>query len=80
VVYPATAAGSQGDAGACMMRRSLLLPHNLLDLTELFLNFAGYLLIGTFSFQAWIIAQFPGHLLDLALHFMPRAFCLVPRA
>jgi len=63
-----------------MMRRSHLLPHNFLDLTELFLNFAGYLLIGTFSFQIWIIAQFPGHLLDLALHFMPLAFCLVPRA
>ncbi len=33
-----------------------LLPHNLLDLTDLFLNFAGYLFSGTFSFQVWIIA------------------------
>ena len=31
-----------------------LLPHNLLDLADLFLNFAGYLFIDTFSFQLWI--------------------------
>jgi len=33
-----------------------LLPQNLLDLTDLFLNFAGYLLTGVFSFQLRIIA------------------------
>jgi hypothetical protein len=42
-----------------------LLPQDLLDLTDLFLHFAGYLFTGTFSFQLWIIAQFPGDLLDL---------------
>jgi len=31
-----------------------LLPQNLLDLTDLFLNYAGYLFIGTFNFQLWI--------------------------
>jgi hypothetical protein len=34
----------------------LLLPPNLLDLTDLFLNFAGYLFTDAFSFQLWIIA------------------------
>jgi len=48
VVYPATAAGDQGDAGACVIRRSHLLPDNLLDLTDLFLNFTGYLFSSTF--------------------------------
>jgi hypothetical protein len=32
-----------------------LLPQTLLDLTDLFVNFAGYLFIGTFSFQLRII-------------------------
>jgi hypothetical protein len=34
----------------------LLLPPNLLDLTDFFLNFAGYIFNGTFIFQIWIIA------------------------
>jgi len=34
---------------------SLLSP-NLLDLTDFFLDFAGYLVTGAFSFQLWIIA------------------------
>ncbi|MDO8721372.1 MAG: hypothetical protein Q7J31_03990 [Syntrophales bacterium] len=38
-----------------MIPRSSLTQH-LLDLTDLFLNFAGYLFTGTFSFQLWIIA------------------------
>ena len=42
-----------------------LLPQNLLDLTDLFLKFAGYLFIGTFGFQLRIIAEFPGDLLTL---------------
>jgi len=42
-----------------------LLPQNLLDLTYLFLNFAGYLFTGAFGFQRRIIAEFPGDLLDL---------------
>jgi hypothetical protein len=32
-----------------------LLPQNLFDLTDLFLNFTGYLFTGTFSFQLWIV-------------------------
>jgi hypothetical protein len=57
-----------------------LLPQNLLDLTDLFLNFAGYLFIGTFSFQLWIIAEFPGDLLELTLYFVKLALRLVLRA
>ena len=56
-----------------------LLPQNLLDLTDLFLNFAGYLFTGAFGFQLWIIAQFPGDLLDLTLNLVKRALCLVSR-
>jgi hypothetical protein len=33
-----------------------LLPKNLLDLADLFLNFAGDLFTGTFRFQVWIVA------------------------
>jgi hypothetical protein len=43
----------------------LLLPPNLFDLTDLFLNMAGYLFNGTFRFQLWIVAYFPGNLLTL---------------
>jgi hypothetical protein len=57
-----------------------LLPQNLLDLTDLSLNFAGYLFTSTFSFQLWIIAEFPGDLLDLTLHFVKLSFLLVPNA
>jgi hypothetical protein len=32
-----------------------LFSKNLLDLTDLFLNFAGYLFTGAFGFQLWII-------------------------
>jgi len=39
------------------------MPPNLLDLTDFFLNLAGYLFNGTFSFQLWIVAYFPGILL-----------------
>ncbi len=57
-----------------------LLPQNLFGLTDLFLNLAGYIFIGSFSFQPGIIAEFPGTLLDLTLHFMKRSFHLVPDA
>jgi hypothetical protein len=40
---------------------------DLLDLADLFLNFAGYLFTGAFGFQLRIIAEFPGDLLDLTL-------------
>jgi hypothetical protein len=51
-VYHATAAGDTPLHDTSLS----LLPQNLLDLTDLFLNFASYFFIGTFSFQAWIIA------------------------
>jgi hypothetical protein len=35
------------------------LSQDLLNLDDLFLNFAGYLFTGTFCFQLWIIACFP---------------------
>jgi hypothetical protein len=51
-----------------------LLPQNLLDPADLFLNFAGDLFTGTFRFQLWIIGDFPGDLLGLSLQFVIRAF------
>ena len=47
-----------------------LLPQDLLDLSDLFLHFTGYLFLGTFSFQIRIIGDFPGHFLDLTLCFV----------
>ena len=57
-----------------------LLPHDLLDLADLFLYFAGSLFVFAFGFQIGIHADFPGYLLDLALHFVKLAFRLVLRA
>ena len=54
----------------------LLLPQDLLDLSDLFLNFAGSLFVLAFGFQIGIHADFPGDLLDLALHFVNLAFVL----
>jgi len=59
---------------------SFLLPDDLLDLADLFLNLAGFGFLFAFGFQVRIHADFPGDLLDLALHLMPLAFCFVPRA
>jgi hypothetical protein len=56
-----------------------LLPKDLLDLTDLFLNFAGCLFTGAFGFQLWIIAQITDNLLDLTLYFVKRTFRLVLR-
>src|SRR4030042_4494267 len=56
-----------------------LLPHDLLDLADLFLYFAGPVFVLTFAFQIGIHADFPGNLLDLALHFVKLAFRLVLR-
>ena len=61
------------------MASTCSITQDLLDLADLFLNFAGYLFTGTFSFQLSIIAEFPGDLLDLTLHLMKRAFRLVLR-
>jgi len=49
VVYHATAAGGTKDTPVHDTPLSLL-PPNLLDLTDLFLNFAGYLFTGVFGF------------------------------
>jgi hypothetical protein len=57
-----------------------LLSKNLLDLTDFLLNLAGYLFSGAFSFQLWIIAYFPGSLLDFTLHLVKLTFRLVSPA
>jgi hypothetical protein len=62
------------------MLGSFLFSDDLLDLTDLFLNFAGFAFFFTFCFQVLIIAQFPGDLLALTLDLMPLAFRLVSRA
>jgi len=49
-VYHATAAGGGGKDTPMRNTPLSVLPQNLLDLTDLFLNFAGYLFIDTFSF------------------------------
>ena len=53
-----------------------LLPQNLFYLTDLFLNFSGYLFSGAFGFQLRIIAEFSGDLLELPLYFVK--LCLPP--
>jgi hypothetical protein len=57
-----------------------LLPHDLLDLADLFLSFPGSLFVFAFGLQVAIRVNFPGDLLDLTLHLMPLAFRLVPCA
>src|SRR4030042_4145011 len=69
---------AQGVAGACYA--ALLLPQDLLDLADLFLNLPRPLFVFTFAFQIGIHAEFPGDLLDRALHFVKFAFRLVLRA
>ena len=59
---------------------ALLLPQDLLDLADLFLNFAGSLLVFAFGFQLGIHAEFPGDLLELTRRFVKIAFRLVLRA
>jgi len=49
------------------MLSSFLFSDDLLDPTDLFLDFAGFPFIFSFCFQVWIIAQFHGELLDLTL-------------
>lgn len=75
----AGAAGAGGPAGGGGALTTLL-PHNLLDLTDLFLDFAGQLFAGTFGFQLRIIAEFPGDLLNLAFRLVKRSFRLVLHA
>jgi len=45
-----------------------LLPQDLLDLTDLFLNFAGYLFGFAFGLQLGIIGDFTGHFLGWLTH------------
>jgi len=69
---------AQGAAGACSPFS--LLPQNLLDLTDLFLNFAGSLFVLTFGFHLGIHTEFPGDLFELTPRFVIIAFRLVLRA
>jgi hypothetical protein len=66
----------------CQVRNTpvSLLSQDLLDVTDLFLHFAGYLFIGAFIFQPGIIGDSSGHFLGLALRFVKPSFRLVPRA
>lgn len=48
----------------------LLFPENLLNVADLFLHLAGYLLGTAFDFQIWIPADFPCHLFDLAFYLI----------
>jgi len=75
VIYHKTVERAQGNTLRHMPLS--LLPENLLYLADLFLNLAGDPFNGAFSLQFWIIAQFPGDLLDLTLHFVKRSFYLV---
>jgi hypothetical protein len=54
-----------------------LLPNYLLDLADLFLNFAGSAFHVVLGFQVRIHDNFPGDLLDLTLDLMHLAFCVV---
>jgi len=74
----ATAAEGQGRAGVDPPHS--LLPEDLLDLTDLFLQFAGCLFVFSLRFQLGIHAEFSGDLLQLTLYFVKRAFRLVLRA
>src|ERR1035437_7433601 len=72
----------RGLALAPLVRNTLplLLPQDLLDLTDLFLHFAGYLFGSALSLQIGIIGYFSGCFLDLALCFVKGSFRLVPNA
>jgi hypothetical protein len=59
---------------------TFLLPQELLDLADLFLNFAGSLFVFAFGFQLGILADFPCDLLEFTRHFVKLACCLVLRA
>jgi hypothetical protein len=54
-----------------------LFPQNLLDLTDLFLKFAGYLFGFAFGLQLGIIGDFPGHFLDFTLYLVKLSFRLI---
>jgi hypothetical protein len=80
VAYHTTAADGPKDTPVHGTPLSVLPPQNLLDLTDLFLHFAGYLFGFAFGLQLGTIGDFPGDLLDLTLHFVKRSFRLVPNA
>jgi hypothetical protein len=54
-----------------------LLPQDLLDLTNLFLYFSGYLFGFAFGLQLGIIGDFPGHLFNLTLCLVQGTFHFV---
>ena len=64
----------------CSFQHLSLLPQNLLDLADLFLNFAGCLFVFPFGFQLGIHADFSDDLLQLTLCFVKLAFRLILRA
>ncbi len=53
------------------------LPNELLDLADIFLSFPGRNIVFAFVFQVGIHDNFPGDLLDLTLHLVQLAFCIV---
>ena len=57
-----------------MVPLTFLLSVNLLDLYDLFLNFAGNLFGFAFRLQLGIIGEFSGHFLDITLCFVKRVF------
>jgi hypothetical protein len=60
-----------------MLPMAFLLPQNRLDLTDLFLNFAGYLFGFAFALHLGIIGDFPCNFLDFTLSLL-REMCLPP--
>jgi len=61
-------------------RERLSLSQNLLDLTNLALNFPGYFLGFALGLQFGIVGDLSGDFLDFPFRFMQRAFRLVPDA
>jgi hypothetical protein len=55
-----------------------LLPHGLFDLADVLVSFPCNIYVFAFGFQVGINAEFPGDLLDRALHLVQLDFCLVP--
>ena len=64
----------------CRMDDAPLLPQDFLDLADLFLRLAGYLLGSSFGFQIRLIADSSCHFLDLAFYLMNRSLYLIPYA
>ena len=59
---------------------TVLLPEDLLDLTDFFLHFSGYFFGFAFGFQFGIVGNFPGHFPGLTLCFVKGALHVVLHA